>query len=92
MVVGAPYPNELKLVRKAVGNIPFLIPGIGKQGGDINQTVKAGMDSRAWGMIINSSRDIIFAGSGADFANAARKKAKELNDQINKARKNGKKS
>ena len=89
MVVGATYPNELKLVRKAVGDIPFLIPGLGKQGGDVRSTVKSGMDSRGWGMIINSSRDIIFASSGADYAAAARKKAKELSDQINKARKSG---
>lgn len=86
LVVGATYPNELKLVRKAVGDIPFLIPGLGKQGGDVRSTVKAGMDSRGWGMIINSSRDILFASSGADFADRARQKTKELSDQINKAR------
>lgn len=86
MVVGAPYPKEIGAIRKAVGDIPFLIPGIGKQGGDIQSTVKAGMDSRTWGMIINSSRDILFASSDADFADAARKKAIELNEQINQAR------
>lgn len=92
LVVGATYPKELSIIRKAVGDIPLLIPGIGKQGGDIEQTVKAGMDSRTWGMIINSSRDIIFASSSADFATAARKKAIGLSNQINKARQNGKKN
>lgn len=86
MVVGAPYPDEIKLIRKAVGDIPFLIPGLGKQGGDVEATVKAGMDSRTWGMIINSSRDILFASSGADFASAAGQKARELSEQINWAR------
>ncbi len=86
MVVGATYPNELKQVRKVVGNIPLLIPGLGKQGGDVDSTVKAGMDSRTWGMIINSSRDILFASSGSDFAEAAGQKAHELSEQINLAR------
>lgn len=88
MVVGATYPDEIKKVRKAVGDIPFLIPGIGKQGGDIEKTVKAAQDSRGWGMIINSSRDIIFASSESDFAASARKKAIETNEGILKA-KNG---
>lgn len=82
MVVGATYPEEIKKVRKTVGDIPFLIPGIGKQGGDIAATVKAGQDSRGWGMIINSSRDIIFASSGTDYAAAARKKAIETHESI----------
>lgn len=86
LVVGATYPEELAQIRKAVGDIPILIPGIGKQGGSINEAVTAGMDSRTWGMIINSSRDIIFASSVPDFADVARKKAKELNDQISQAR------
>ncbi|MBI2621129.1 MAG: orotidine-5'-phosphate decarboxylase [Candidatus Levybacteria bacterium] len=86
LVVGATYPNELSIIRKAVGDIPFLIPGIGAQGADVEKTVRAGMDSRGWGMIIHSSRAIIFASSGADFAQAARQKAKELNDAINLAR------
>ena len=82
MVVGATYPNELKLVRKAVGDIPFLIPGIGAQGGDVEKTVINGKNKQNQGMIINSSRGIIFASSGANFAASARQKTVELNQEI----------
>jgi orotidine-5'-phosphate decarboxylase len=81
--VGATYPSELKRVREIVGNMPLLIPGIGAQGGDVAATVKAGRDSRGWGMIISSSRDIIYASKGEDFAQAARKATLELSTQIN---------
>ncbi|HEX3641949.1 MAG TPA: orotidine-5'-phosphate decarboxylase [Ktedonobacteraceae bacterium] len=83
LVVGATYPGELKRVREIVGNMPLLIPGIGAQGGDVAATVKAGRDSRGWGMIISSSRDIIYASKGEDFAQAARKATLELSTQIN---------
>lgn len=86
IVVGATYPKELAEIRKIIGDMPILIPGIGAQGGDIEKTVKAGEDSRGWGMIIHSSRAIIFASSDADFADIARQKAIELNEQINKTR------
>lgn len=61
LVVGATYPKELRQVRQIAGDIPILIPGIGAQGGDIAETVKAGKDGRGKGMIINSSRGIILA-------------------------------
>jgi orotidine-5'-phosphate decarboxylase len=61
VVVGATCPEELAKVRKIVGDMPILIPGIGKQGGDVEKTVKAGKNSRGRGMMINSSRGIIFA-------------------------------
>jgi orotidine-5'-phosphate decarboxylase len=61
LVVGATYPAELREVRKIVGDMPILIPGIGAQGGDVEKTVSAGKDSHGKGMIINSSRGIIFA-------------------------------
>src|SRR3989344_1718656 len=73
-------------VRAAVGNLPILIPGIGAQGGEVEATVKAGRDSRGMGMIINSSREIIFASKGADFAYAARYAAQQLRDEINQHR------
>ncbi|MDD5071632.1 MAG: orotidine-5'-phosphate decarboxylase [Patescibacteria group bacterium] len=82
LVVGATYPEELAEVRKIVGDMPILIPGIGAQGGDVEKTVTAGKDSQGQGMIINSSRGIIFASDGSDFAEAAAGKAKELRDQI----------
>ncbi len=61
VAVGATYPEELKIVREIVGDIPILLPGIGAQGGDLEATIKAGKDSNGQGMIISSSRSIIFA-------------------------------
>lgn len=86
LVVGATYPEELREVRRIVGDMPILIPGIGAQGGDVEATVKAGMDSRGQGMIINSSRGIIFASNGPDFAEAARRETIMLNELINQYR------
>ena len=87
LVVGATYPNELCEVRGLVGDMPILIPGVGAQGGDIEKTVKAGKDSRGQGMIINSSRGIIFASNGPDFADAARRATLKLHTLINQYRK-----
>ena len=86
LVVGATYPGELKVVRDIVGDMPILIPGIGAQGGDVEKTVSAGKDSRGKGMIINSSRGIIFASNGPDFAEAARRETIKLHDLINQYR------
>lgn len=61
VVVGATYPEELKKVREIVGDMPILIPGVGTQGGDLDSTIKAGRNSHGQGMIISSSRRIIFA-------------------------------
>lgn len=87
VVVGATHPNELESIRSIVGDLPILIPGIGAQGGDLELTVKAGKDSRGQGMIINSSRGIIFASSGEDFAEAARRETRKLLAAINQYRK-----
>jgi len=86
LVVGAPYPAELQSVRAIVGDMPILIPGIGVQGGEVAATVRAGKDSRGWGMIINSSRGTIFASPGNDFAQAARRATEQLRDEINQSR------
>jgi orotidine-5'-phosphate decarboxylase len=86
LVVGATYPAELKKVRALVGDMPILIPGIGAQGGEIAATVAAGKDSRGQGMIISSSRDVIFAAAGSDFAQAARKATERLREEINRYR------
>lgn len=87
VVVGATYPEELAEVRKIVGNMPILIPGIGAaQGGEVEATVTAGKDSRGWGMIINSSRGIIFASKGEDYAQAAKQATEKLREEINKYR------
>lgn len=61
IVVGATYPQELKIVREIVGDIPILVPGIGAQGGSLKETLTAGLDSNKQGLIISSSRGIIFA-------------------------------
>lgn len=86
LVVGATCPEELAEVRYGVGDMPILIPGIGAQGGDVEATVKAGKDSRGKGMIINSSRGIIFASNGPDFAEAARRETEKLHNLINQYR------
>ena len=83
MVAGATYPGELGGVRLIVGDMPILIPGVGAQGGNVDTTVKEGKDSRGRGMIINSSRGIIFASSDADFAEAARRETMKLHTLIN---------
>ena len=83
LVVGATYPGELREIRELVGDMPILIPGIGAQGGNVEKTVNAGKDSRGKGMIINSSRGIIFASKGEDFAEAARRETIKLRDLIN---------
>lgn len=82
LVVGATYPKELADVRAIADEIPILIPGIGAQGGDIGETVRAGKDARGRGMIISASRAVIFASSGEDFAERARAKAEEMHSAI----------
>ena len=86
LVVGATYPEEMKKVRSLVGDVPFLVPGIGAQGGDVEKTVRAGLDSNKRGIMINSSRGIIFASKGEDFAKKAGEEAKKLQVEINKYR------
>lgn len=85
VMVGATYPNELTEVRSIVGEMPILVAGIGTQDGHLEKTIKAGIDSRGKGLIVNASRSIIFASEAPDFAEVARKKATELDDAIRKA-------
>jgi orotidine-5'-phosphate decarboxylase len=87
LVVGATFPEEIAKVRAIVGEMPLLIPGIGAQGGDIDATVKAGSISGkpGTGMIINSSRAILYASSGNDFAQAARTVAHSTRDALRAA-------
>ena len=84
LVVGATFPEEIAKVRALVGDMPLLIPGIGAQGGDIDATVQAGAISNkpGTGMIINSSRAILYASSGNDFAEAARAVALETRNAL----------
>jgi len=86
-VVGATYPEEIKKIRKILGEeIPFLIPGVGAQGGDIKKTVNFGANKNGKMAIINSSRGIIYAGSDEKFYERSREKAESLRDEINKYR------
>ncbi len=86
LVVGATFPDELARVRAIVGEMPILVPGIGAQGGDIASVVNAGRDTNGRGLIINSSRAILYADSSKSFAESARKVAIETRDEINRAR------
>ena len=87
LVVGATFPEEIAKVRAIVGDMPLLIPGIGAQGGDIDATVKAGAipNKPGTGMVINSSRAILYASSGSDFAEAARTVALNTRDALRAA-------
>ncbi len=87
IVAGATYPEELGEIRQIIGDLPMLIPGVGKQKGDVEKTIKLGADSNGRGMIVNSSRSIIFADSSVNFAQTARKKTLKLKNIINEYRK-----
>jgi orotidine-5'-phosphate decarboxylase len=91
LVVGATYPNEIERVRELAPTLPLLIPGVGAQGGDALATVRAGLRTDASGaitgtVIVNSSRAILYASSGDDFAQAARAEAQRTRDTLNAAR------
>ena len=83
LVVGATVPEQLQEVRAACPAMPSLIPGVGAQGGDLEAAVRHGTDSRGRGALINSSRGIIYASNGADFAQAAAQEADKLRTSIN---------
>jgi len=85
LVVGATYPAEIERVRELAPTVPLLIPGVGAQGGDALATVRAGLRPNG-PIVVNSSRAILYASGGADFAQAARAKARETRDVLNAAR------
>ena len=84
LVVGATYPGELADVRAIVGEMPLLVPGVGAQGGDVEAVVRNGATKDGTGLVISSSRAILYAGDGPDFADAARAAALALRDEINR--------
>ena len=86
LVVGATFPGEIARVREIAGDMPLLVPGIGAQGGDIEATVNAGRTANGTGLMINSSRAILYAGKDENFAAAARRVAQETRDSINRYR------
>ena len=86
LVVGATYPEELREIRKLCPDMVLLIPGIGAQGGDLEQSVKYGVDANKEKAVIVAARQVLYASKGADYAQAARKAAMELRDAINRYR------
>jgi len=86
-VVGATKAKDIASVRKLAPHAPFLVPGIGAQGGSIRDVVSYGCTKDGFGVLINASRSILYASSGKDFAAAARTESERLNAEINSARK-----
>ena len=83
LVVGATFPDELAQVRALAPHLPFLIPGIGAQGGNVEAAVHSGPTQEGTGPVINTSRGVLYASPRDDFADAARRAADELRQQIN---------
>jgi orotidine-5'-phosphate decarboxylase len=79
LVAGATYPDEMHRIREITGEMTFLVPGVGVQGGEVEATVRAGLNSEGKGLIINSARGIIFADDPAS-------EARKLRDEINSYR------
>ncbi len=87
VVVGATYADAVRVARQLLGNeFPILVPGVGAQGGALSTTVREGVDARGRALIINSSRSILYASRGPDWARAARAEAERLAGQINQLR------
>jgi orotidine-5'-phosphate decarboxylase len=82
LVVGATYPGELRVVRETVRDLPILVPGVGVQQGDPRAVVEAGSTPDGRGLVVSSSRAILYAGSGDDFAHAARAAALEVREAL----------
>jgi orotidine-5'-phosphate decarboxylase len=86
LVTGATWPEQLAQVRALVGDMPLLVPGIGAQGGDVEAVLRHGRTADGTGLMISSSRAILYAGTGEDFATAARIATDTLREQINRCR------
>ena len=82
LVVGATHPEELRQVRDLAPDLPFLIPGVGAQGGEAKAVVQNGLDHNGGGILVNASRSILYASNGRDFAEAARRAAEELRQAL----------
>lgn len=86
LVVGATWPDQLREVRAIVGEMPFLVPGVGAQGGDVEAVVTNARTADGTGLIVSSSRAILYASGGDDYAEAAANAARALRDEINRYR------
>jgi len=82
LVAGATYPTELAELRTLCPDMPILVPGVGAQEGALEEAVRAGLDARGAGIIVNAARAVIYASSGSDYAEAARARASELREAI----------
>jgi orotidine-5'-phosphate decarboxylase len=85
-VIGATYPQQLARMRTLHPEMTFLLPGIGSQGGEVEATVRAGIDKHGGGILVAASRQVLYAAAGGDFAAAARQAALALRDEINRYR------
>jgi orotidine-5'-phosphate decarboxylase len=83
LVVGATYPDQVARARELFPDAVILLPGVGAQGGDVAASVAAGVDTGGFGLLVSSTRGIIYAGAGDDFADRARDAAERLRDEIN---------
>ena len=86
LVTGATYPSEAQRIREICPDMPFLVPGVGTQGGELESALSATLDADGGGILVNSSRGILYASTGPDFADAARTAAENLRAQIEAAR------
>jgi orotidine-5'-phosphate decarboxylase len=86
LVVGATYPEELRRVRRLCPEMTFLVPGVGVQGGDVAAVIGNGLDKAGRGLIINVSRQVLYASREKDFAVAAAGAARQLRDEIARER------
>lgn len=86
LVVGATWPEQLREVRAIVGEVPFLVPGVGAQGGDVQAVVSNAKTADGTGLMVSSSRAILYASGGEDYAEAAGNAARSLRDEINRYR------
>ena len=86
LVVGATWPEQLREVRAIVGDMPFLVPGVGAQGGDVEAVVTHAKTADGTGLMVSSSRAILYASNGDDYADAAAREARTLRDAINRFR------
>lgn len=86
LVVGATYPHDLGRIRERAPKLPILLPGVGAQAGDVEGSVAHGVTANGDGLIVSSSRSIMYAGNGPDFADRARGAAIQLRDQVNAVR------
>ncbi len=86
LVAGATYPDELRILRRLCPEMPLLLPGIGAQGGDLPRALDAGLDAQGGGVVVNASRQVLYASDGEDFAQAARREASKLREAIEEHR------